>query len=259
MLNEIVGLMEEIRSVGDNIAHDLRTPLSIMRAGLERGLTESRTAALHDTIHRSLAYLDRTQATITSLLRIAEIESSRRLSCIAETNLLDVAKEIHELYEPLAEAKSIDFRLIPAASAVVAADRDMLIEALSNLVDNAIKFTPPGGSVRIEIADDSGVPLLRVADSGPGISVAERSRITKRFYRSDKSRHVPGSGLGLSLVAAIVKLHGFRLRIAESEQGTLLEILCTPRTQLTPFDPVSAHGSEILVNGRTPQFLDIVQ
>jgi signal transduction histidine kinase len=230
MLDEIVKLMEEIRSVGENIAHDLRTPLSVMRARLERGLTEQGTDVLHSTIRQTLADLDRTLTTITSLLRIAEIENSRRLSFIAQTDLVDLAWEIHELYEPLAEAKSIEFTVMAPASTTVEADRDMLLEALSNLVDNAIKFTPQGGSVRIEIAEDAGVPAIRVTDSGPGIPVAERSKITQRFYRSDKNRHIGGSGLGLNLVAAIAKLHGFRLQIAEIEQGASLGLLCTPRT-----------------------------
>ena len=180
MLDEIVTLMEEIRSVGDNIAHDLRTPLSVLRARLERGLTEQGTGALHATIHQSLADLDRTLTTITSLLRIAEIENSRRLSFMAQTDLVELAREIHELYEPLAEAKSIDFALMSGASTTIEADRDMLLEALSNLVDNAIKFTPEGGSVRIEITEEVGVPAIRVTDSGPGIPVAERGRHDRR-------------------------------------------------------------------------------
>jgi len=232
MLDEIVTLMEEIRSVGDNIAHDLRTPLSVLYARLERGLTESRPDALHETIGQSLADLDRALTTITSLLRIAEIENSRRLRCIAQTELTELAAEIHELYEPLAEAKSIDFQVVQSTRATVEADRDMLIEALSNLVDNAIKFTPPGGSVRIEIAEDAGVPVIRVTDTGSGIPAAERDKVTQRYYRSDRSRHIRGSGLGLSLVAAIAKLHGFRLQIAEIEQGASLGLLCTPRVSL---------------------------
>jgi signal transduction histidine kinase len=228
--DEIVKLMEEIRSVGDKIAHDLRTPLAAMRARLERGLTESRRDALHETIHQSLSDLDRTRTTITSLLRIAQIENSRLLSCIAETDLIELTEEIHELYEPLAEGKSIDFRVGPTAPTIVEADRDMLMEALANLVDNAIKFTPPGNSVRIEIAEDVGVPLIRVTDSGSGIPGAERGKITQRFYRSDKNQHIRGSRLGLSQVTAIAKLRRFCLQIAEIERGASLALVCTRRT-----------------------------
>jgi signal transduction histidine kinase len=229
MLDEIVKLMEEIRSVGDNIAHDLRTPLSVMYARLERGLRESGTEALHGAIRQSLSSLDRTLSTITSLLRITEIENSRRLRFVTETDLVAIALEIHELYDPLAEAKSIDFKVVHARPAIVEADHGMMIEALSNLVDNAIKFTPPNGTVRIEVAEEAGVPLLRVTDSGFGIPAAERANVMQRFYRSDKTQHIRGSGLGLSLVAAIAKLHGFRLHIADVERGASLVLFCTPR------------------------------
>jgi len=226
MLDEIVNLVEEIRSVGDNIAHDLRTPLSVMQARLERALTERDPEALRGIVAKSLTDLGRTHATITSLLRIAEIESSRRFQCVGETDLGEIAREVHELYEPLAAEKRIDFTVGGNSPALVRADRDMMIEALANLVDNAIKYTPTGGQVRIEIAHEAEGPLLRVTDSGFGIPATERSKVTQRYYRSDKSPNARGSGLGLSLVAAIAKLHGFRLRIADVRQGASVELAC---------------------------------
>jgi len=226
MLDEIVNLVEEIRSVGDNIAHDLRTPLSVMQARLERALTERDPEALRGIVAKSLNDLGRTHATITSLLRIAEIESSRRFQCVGETDLGEIAREVHELYEPLAAEKRIHFSVGGDAPALVRADRDMMIEALANLVDNAIKYTPPGGQVRIEIGHEADGPLLRVTDSGFGIPATERSKVTQRYYRSDKSPNARGSGLGLSLVAAIAKLHGFRLRIADVRHGASVELAC---------------------------------
>jgi len=228
MLDEIVNLIEEIRAVGDNIAHDLRTPLSVMQARLERALFETDPQALHDIVDKSLSDLGRTHATITSLLRIAEIESSRRLQCIGEADLGEIAREVHELYDPLAAEKQLDFTVIGAQAAPVTGDRDMLIEALANLVDNAIKYTPRGGWVRIEIAREADGPLLRVSDSGFGIPATERSKVTQRYYRSNKSPNARGSGLGLSLVAAIAKLHGFSLRIADVECGAAVELACYP-------------------------------
>ena len=228
MLDEIVNLIEEIRAVGDNIAHDLRTPLSVMQARLERALTESDPEALHAIVGKSLTDLGRTHATITSLLRIAEIESSRRLQFIGDADLAEIAREVHELYEPLAAEKNLDFTVAGGAAAMVTGDRDMLIEALANLVDNAIKYTPRGGWVRIEIARAADGPLLRVSDSGFGIPATERSKVTQRYYRSNKSPNARGSGLGLSLVAAIAKLHGFSLRIADVEYGAAVELACFP-------------------------------
>ncbi len=226
MLDEIVNLVEEIRSVGDNIAHDLRTPLSVMQARLERALNERDPEALRGIVAKSLTDLGRTHATITSLLRIAEIESSRRFQCVGETDLGEIARDVYELYEPLAADKRIHFSVDSDSPALVRADRDMMIEALANLVDNAIKYTPAGGQVRIEIAHEADGPLLRVTDSGFGIPSTERSKVTQRYYRSDKSPNARGSGLGLSLVAAIAKLHGFRLRIADVRHGASVELAC---------------------------------
>jgi len=226
MLDEIVNLVGEIRAVGDNIAHDLRTPLSVMQARLERALTETDPDALHAIVGKSLTDLGRTHATITSLLRIAEIESSRRLQFIGEADLGEIAHEVHELYEPLAAEKHLDFTVSDGAAATVTGDRDMLIEALANLVDNAIKYTPQGGKVRIELEREPGGPLLRVTDNGFGIPATERSKVTQRYYRSDKSPNARGSGLGLSLVAAIAKLHGFSLRIVDVEHGASVELAC---------------------------------
>jgi signal transduction histidine kinase len=228
MLDSIVNLMGEIKSVGDNIAHDLRTPLTVMHARLERGLAEGGRDALHEIIRQSLSDLERTFATITSLLRIAEIENGRRLRCVTRTELGEILEEVYELYEPLAAVKTLDFAIIHGTPTYVEADRDMLIEAVANLVDNAIKFAPTGGMVRVELIDEPTGPIIRVKDNGPGIPSAERSNVTRRFYRSNKSPPVHGSGLGLSLVTAIATLHGFRLCIAEVDQGSSIEIVCTP-------------------------------
>jgi signal transduction histidine kinase len=227
MLDEVVRLLNEIKSVGDNIAHDLRTPLSVMRAKLERGLAATpHDTPLHDTVQSALADLDKVLVIITALLRIAEIENNKRRTGFELLDLNDLIAESHELYEPFAEAKAVTFTQHRAGPLMVQGDRDLLTEALANLIENAIKFTPVGGVVRISAFADGGVPVMRVADSGPGIAPPERGEVVKRFYRSDKSRHMHGYGLGLSLVDAIVNLHGFRLRIGDNRPGAVVDLIC---------------------------------
>ena len=133
--------------------------------------------------------------------------------------------EVYDLYEPIAENKNIDLRVEMRHQSNVRGDRDLLFEAVANLVDNAIKFTPEGGRVDIELTRGDGETIVRVTDTGSGISEQEREAVLRRFYRSDKIRSTPGVGLGLSLVAAIVKLHGFRLAIHPGPGGKLA-IIC---------------------------------
>lgn len=222
MLDEIVRLMNQVKTVGDNIAHDLRTPLSIMRARLERGLASPSEKELRATTQDALADLDRALATMTALLRISEIESGLWRSAFASVDLAEVCREVFEFYEPLAEAKSITMRIDAPAPVPVTGDADLLREALANLVDNAIKFTPQGGKVEI-VAQAEG-PSIRIADNGPGVAPGERDKIFKRFYRSADHADIPGNGLGLSMAATIAELHGFALRLEDNEPGAAFEM-----------------------------------
>ncbi len=222
MLDRIEKLVEEIRGVGDDIAHDLRTPLARVRATLER--TRSRDlppVELRAAIDRSLGELDRVFTVITALLRIAEIESKRRRAGFAPAELAAIAADAVELYEPVAEAKEVALVVRLAAPAVIECDRDLLMEAVANLVDNAIKFTPAGGHVRVEVEGRA----VAVVDDGIGLQAEERLAVTKRFFRADRSRNVPGTGLGLSLVAAIADLHGARLQVESEGRGSLFRLL----------------------------------
>jgi signal transduction histidine kinase len=215
MLGEIETLIHEIAGVGNDIAHDLRTPLTRVRARLERG--RARAATLDDLraiVDQSIAGLDQSLAVVTALLRIAEIEHNRRLDGFSQVRLAPLLREIGDLYEPIAEDKHVSLKVDAADETVVHGDRDLLFEAVANLVDNAVKFTPEGGHVALGLVHREGESAIQVKDTGPGIPEAEREAVVKRFYRSDKSRNTEGLGLGLSLVAAIVKLHGFRLAIA---------------------------------------------
>ena len=226
MLGEIDTLIQEIAGIGDNIAHDLRTPLTRVRVHLERGREHAKTLEeLRAAADQAIAGLDQSFTIITALLRIAEIEHSRRLDGFSEVRLAPLVSEVGDLYEPIAEDKGVTLRVEAADEITVHGDRDLLFEAVANLVDNAVKFTPGGGRVALALLHRGGDSIIRVSDTGPGIPASEREAVTKRFYRSDKSRRSEGLGLGLSLVAAIVKLHGFRFVIADGP-GCTAEITC---------------------------------
>jgi signal transduction histidine kinase len=226
MLGNIESLIREIAGVGDNIAHDLRTPLTRVRVRLERGRAHASTLnEFHTTVDQAISGLDQSLAIITALLRIAEIEHSRRLEGFSQVPLGPLVHEIGDLYEPIAEDKGVALRVESTDEATVHGDRDLLFEAVANLVDNAVKFTPEGGRVELALLRRQGETVIRVSDTGPGIPEMERGAVTKRFYRSDKSRRTEGLGLGLSLVAAIVNLHGFRFTIG-GNPGCTAEIVC---------------------------------
>ena len=226
MLGEIEALIHEIAGVGNDIAHDLRTPLTRVRIRLERGRERATTLEeLRTVADQAIVGLDQSLAIITALLRIVEIEHSRRLERFSQVQLAPLVREVGDLYDPIAEDKGIIFQVEAVEDVMVHGDRDLLFEAVANLVDNAVKFTPAGGHVELALLRQKGGGLIRVSDTGCGISESEREAVTKRFYRSDKSRQTEGLGLGLSLVAAIVKLHGFRFSIGEGP-GCKAEIAC---------------------------------
>jgi signal transduction histidine kinase len=226
MLGDIEALIHEIAGVGNDIAHDLRTPLTRVRVRLERGRARAATLdELRTVVDQSITDLDQSLAVVTALLRIAEIEHSRRLERFSAVQLAPVVREVGDLYEPIAQDKRVTLKVEAADEAIVHGDRDLLFEAVANLVDNAVKFTPEGGRVALALLHREGESVVRISDTGPGIPESEREAVTKRFYRSDKSRNTEGLGLGLSLVSAIVKLHGFRFTITPGP-GFTAEIAC---------------------------------
>ncbi len=231
MLDEMETMIHALAGVGNDIAHDLRTPLTRARLTLERGRTNAATLEqLQAVADKAIAGIDQSLTIITALLRLAEIENRRRSSGFGDVALHEMLREVCDIYEPIAENKNIALQVAVRHRRSVRGDQDLLIEAVANLVDNAIKFTPEGGKVTIELLQENGETIVRVTDTGCGISEQERETVLRRFYRSDKIRNTPGVGLGLSLVAAIVKLHGFRLAIHSGGSGRV-EIVCPDSQQ----------------------------
>src|ERR1700738_4966747 len=229
MLDEMETMIHALAGVGNDIAHDLRTPLTRARLALERGRTNATTLGQLQTVaDKAIAGIDQSLAIITALLRLAEIENSRRSAGFGSVALHEMLREVCDIYEPIAENKDVALHVGVTHQLNVRGDRDLLIEAVANLVDNAIKFTPEGGKVDVELLRGNSETIVRVTDTGCGISEQEREAVLRRFYRSDKMRNTPGVGLGLNLVAAIVKLHGFRLAI-HAGPGCRMEIICPDR------------------------------
>jgi len=226
MLTEIERLVGDIKSAGDNIAHDLRTPLTKLRTRLEGALrrggdAESLRAAMEDAI----ADTDQILATFRALLRIGEVEAGQRRAGFTEVDLVALAGSAADLFEPIATDRGLSFetRIEPAPQ--VRGDPDLLFEALANLLDNAIKFTPTGGAVTFSL--QSGGSLV-VEDTGPGLPAERRDQLFQRFTRGDKARHLPGNGLGLALVAAVARLHGADIKVEEAEPGCRMILALRP-------------------------------
>jgi signal transduction histidine kinase len=243
MLDEIERLMLQAKGAGEDIAHDLRTPLTRLRGRLERALTPSPGSPdVTTTIGTAIEDIDQILGTITAILRIGEVEHGQRRAGFRDVDLADVVREATDLYEPIAEEKGIAVHLRIETVSPVSGDGDLLFEAVANLLDNAIKFTPRNGRVEVCLREGSYGPGIRVVDSGPGIAAADFPKVLRRFYRADRSRQTPGTGLGLSLVASIVRLHGFDLVLEDRAAGCCIEIECWSHE--TPSIGVSTMGRQ---------------
>jgi signal transduction histidine kinase len=238
MLERIEGLMYGFKEVSDNIAHDLKTPLTRLRNRCEEALRlaedESQyRAALESTIEESDALI----RTFNALLMIARAESGQARDGMTEFDAAEIARGVGELYEPLADEKGIHLKVDAPTAAPVHGNRELISQALANLVDNAIKYGGPDGAggangaaaeIVVKAVGEGDRILLAVADGGHGIPEADRGRAVERFVRLEQSRSKPGSGLGLSLASAVARLHGGELKLEDNHPG-LRTVISLPR------------------------------
>lgn len=227
MLDRIETLMQEVKQVTDNVAHDLRTPLARIRGRLEKAYHRKRDGeADQELIADTIANLDGVLRIFSSLTRIAQIEAKAQQVAFRTVNIAEITRETVELYDAAAEEKGTHLSFVGDQHVCVTGDRDLIFDAVANLIDNAIKHGRPAGHVTVELAENSeGAAVISVTDDGPGIPAAEHQNVFKRFYRLERSRRTVGNGLGLSLVAAVARLHGARIEMLDNLPGLRFRLL----------------------------------
>jgi signal transduction histidine kinase len=231
MLDRITRLMDGVRQVSNAIAHDLRTPITRARNRLEEAVAHAGTEAdLRAAIERATTDLDGIVAVFQALLRIAEIEAGARRSAFAGFDAAPVLAGVVELYEAVAEDRGLTVTLAMPPALPMHGDRALLQQAVANLIDNAVKFSPPGAAVAVSVRPGAAGTEIVVTDHGPGIPPEDRTRATERFFRGETARSTPGAGMGLALVLAVAQLHGGSLTLEDAGPG-LRAILAIPSAE----------------------------
>jgi signal transduction histidine kinase len=228
MLDRITRLMDGVREVSNSIAHDLRTPITRARTRLEdAALHAHSTDDLKSAIERATDDLDGIVAVFQALLRIAEIEAGARRSAFAPFDVAPLLLDIDEFYHAVAEENGITLQTNVTGPLPLLGDRELVQQAIANLLDNALKFSPANTTISFAASRQNDTIEISIADQGPGISDADRDRATERFFRAESARNTNGSGLGLALVAAVANLHNGTLRLRDNSPG-LRAVLTLP-------------------------------
>jgi len=211
--------------VTNNIAHDLRSPLNRIRNRLEISLINKNGYDCGEILEKTIGDMDNIIKTFNGILEIAQAESEAAKKSWKNINISNITLDVAELYRPLAEDKSIEFNVHITEGVIIKGNKHLIAQSISNIIDNAVKYTPESGTIDIYVKENEKSVEISVSDSGPGVNSKDYKNITKRFVRLDTSRHTPGNGLGLSLVEAVAGLHNSDLVFEDNKPGLCVKLV----------------------------------